>query len=235
MRPVPGAVILEDLTIRYGRHPAIESVSGAFRAGSLTAIVGRNGSGKSTLLKAIAGTLRAAAGRILRQGDRPAFLPQQSEIERSFPIRVADAVSFGRLGIMGWFRAAGPEDLDAIAAALDAVGLAAEAGQSVATISTGQFQRMLFARLMLEESGLILLDEPFTALDGRTEQDLLEIVLGWHRAGRTIVAVLHDLDQVRRHFPETLLLAGRAIGWGATAEILTPANLTRARRISDAA
>jgi zinc/manganese transport system ATP-binding protein len=94
----------------------------------------------------------------------------------------------------------------------------------------GEFQRALFARLLLQDASVILLDEPFATVDERTAEDLLRVVLHWHQTGRTVIAVLHDLDQVRAHFPTTLLLARACIAWGDTVSVLTEENLARARR-----
>jgi zinc/manganese transport system ATP-binding protein len=118
--------------------------------------------------------------------------------------------------------------------ALDAVGLRGFEDRVVGSLSAGQFQRVLFARMMLQDAPLILLDEPFTAIDSKTTRDLLDLIVRWHREQRTVVAVLHEFDQVREHFPDTLLLARHCIGWGPTAEVLTPANLLQARRMSEA-
>ena len=232
----PGvAVVLDNLTVAYERHPALHHVSGCFAAGSLTAIVGPNGAGKSTLIKAIAGTLRPSGGRIAGGADgRIAYLPQQSEIERSFPITVADTVLLGHWRRIGWHRSVSGEDRAAAAAALTAVGLARFEDRPIGTLSAGQFQRVLFARLILQQAPLILLDEPFTALDARTTEDLLALVAAWHREGRTVIAVLHDFDQVRRHFPETLLLARKIVAWGRTEEVMTAVNLAASRRVAEA-
>ncbi|CAO3411231.1 metal ABC transporter ATP-binding protein [Azospirillum largimobile] len=228
---------LTDLTLGYRRHPAVHHLSGSFREGSLTAVVGPNGAGKSTLLKAIVGTLKPLDGRIALQGLTArdiAYLPQQAEVDRSFPIDVIDTVLLGHWRRVGPFRAIGPE-LEAQARdALAMVGLSGFERRPIAALSAGQFQRVLFARMLLEDARLILLDEPFTAIDARTTADLLEVVRRWHGERRTVVAVLHDLDQVRSHFPDTLLLAREPIAWGGTADVLSPANLARARAMAEA-
>jgi zinc/manganese transport system ATP-binding protein len=237
MSSAGASVTVEDLTVAYERHPAIHHIGGRFAAGSLTAIVGPNGAGKSTLVKAIAGTVRPAGGRIRRDPAGPAslaYLPQQSEIERSFPITVLDTVMLGAWRRIGWHRGAGRAEMDAALAALDAVGLAHFEQRGVSTLSAGQFQRVLFARLMVQNAPLILLDEPFTALDTKTTRDLLALVERWHGEGRTIIAVLHDFDQVRAHFPDSLLLARELVAWGATEDVMSADNLMAARRISEA-
>ncbi|HVJ52936.1 MAG TPA: ABC transporter ATP-binding protein [Aliidongia sp.] len=230
-------IAVENLTVAYERHPALHHVSGCFEPGSLTAVVGPNGAGKSTLVKAIAGTIRASGGRVVRTGLEPrglAYLPQQSEIERSFPITVLDTVLLGHWRQIGWRRGVSDEAMDAALEALDTVALGRFEARPIASLSAGQFQRVLFARLILQDSPLILLDEPFTALDARTTTDLLTLVGRWHREGRTIIAVLHDFEQVRAHFPETVLLARELVAWDATPSVLTPANLTRARHMAEA-
>ncbi len=104
----------------------------------------------------------------------------------------------------------------------------------IGSLSGGQLQRARFARLMLQDAPLILLDEPFAAIDSRTVDDLVELILGWHDEGRTILTVVHDLEQVRRHFPTALLLSREPVAFGPTAEVLTPERLARARRLSEA-
>ena len=102
------------------------------------------------------------------------------------------------------------------------------------SLSSGQFQRVLFARMLVQEADLILLDEPFNAIDSRTTEALLQIVAQWHAQGRTVVAVLHDDNQVRAYFPQTLMLARELVAWGETSQVLTVANLQRARALAEA-
>ncbi|HYP36172.1 MAG TPA: ABC transporter ATP-binding protein [Stellaceae bacterium] len=231
------AVVLRDLTLTYERHPAVHHLSGALARGSLTAIVGPNGAGKSTLLKGIVGQMRPAEGVIeradLRRGGI-AYLPQHAEIERRFPISVIDTVLLGHWRQIGWAGAATEAMREAARKALAAVGLDGFERRPIETLSAGQFQRVLFARLIVQDAELILLDEPFALVDWRTSEDLLLLVESWHRERRTVAAVLHDLDQVRTHFPDTLLMARECVAWGATQEVVTPDNLLRARHMSEA-
>ncbi len=221
---------LDGLRLGYRGVVALDGLSGRIERGSLTAVVGPNGAGKSSLLKALAGAVRPVAGRLRLAPDaRIAYLPQASAVDRSFPISVADFVAMGLWRQVGIFRRFGTPAREAIASALASVGIADLAGRPIATLSGGQMQRALFARLALQDAPVILLDEPFSAIDSRTTTALLRIIEGWHGEGRTIVAVLHDLDLVRAHFPRTLLVAGRPVAWGATADVLTAANLAAAR------
>lgn len=226
---------MADLTVGYGSHPAIHHMNCALQPGSLTAIVGPNGSGKSTLIKSITGLLKPMSGRCLRpKGVSLAYLPQQSELDRSFPARVIDLVSLGlwpRRGLLGRHTA---QDKAAVAGALEAVGLAGFEKRPIDSLSGGQLQRALFARVLVQDADVILLDEPFNAVDAKTIGDLLALIARWHAEGRTVVTVAHDLDLVRAHFPQAMLLARRLIAFGPTAQVVTPENMRRARQFQEA-
>jgi zinc/manganese transport system ATP-binding protein len=233
----PAAIALHDLTVAYRGHPAVHHLSGSFAAGSMTAIVGPNGAGKSSLLAAIMGRLPAAQGRVQVAAPlrgRIAWLPQHSEIDRSFPLRVFDLVALGLWAQVGAWRGLRAAEREAVLQALAAVGLAGFERRLIDELSAGQFQRALFARVLLQDAPVILLDEPFNAIDARTTADLLALVHRWHGQARTIVAVLHDLDQVREHFGHTLLLARRCVAWGPTAQVLDAQHLFQARQMAEA-
>ena len=227
------ALSMSDLTLGYDRHPAVHHLTGTVEAGELLAICGPNGAGKSTLLKAIAG-VRAPIGGTLRRDGEVAYLPQLAEVDLSFPINVFDFVAMGLWRACGPFGGIGRRGRARIVAAIAAVGLTGFEERDIGTLSGGQRQRMLFARLAVQDAPTILLDEPFTALDTKTTEDLVGVVSGWHKQGRTVAAVLHDLDLVHAHFPRTLLLAREAIAWGDTSSVLTPANLRRAQNMIEA-
>ena len=230
------AIALRDLTLAYDRHPAVHHLNGCFEAGSLTAIVGPNGAGKSTLLKAIVGALAPDSGGVDRAGLRSrdiGYLPQAADIDRSFPLSVADTVILGAWRRLGALRGVDRATAALAHGALAGVGLEGFEHRPVSALSAGQFQRVLFARLLLQDAAVILLDEPFTAIDARTTRDLLELVRRWHGEGRTVIAVLHDIDQVRVHFPQALLLARDLIAWGPSSEALSAPNLLRARRMAE--
>lgn len=228
-------VTFRDLTLGYNSHPAVHHLDGVVRKGSLTAVVGANGSGKSTLMKGIVGVLAPMSGACAIAPDESlAYLPQQSELDRSFPARVLDLVSLGlwpRRGLLGRHR---PQDREAVSKALSAVGLEGFEGRPIDTLSGGQLQRALFARVLVQDAGLILLDEPFNAIDARTLADLIAMIKRWHGEKRTIMVVVHDLDLVRQHFPEALLLARRPVAWGDARRTLAPENLLRARQFNEA-
>jgi zinc/manganese transport system ATP-binding protein len=232
----PEAIEINNLTLAYRGHPAVHHVSGCFLPGSLTAIVGPNGAGKSTLLGAIAGQLKVVQGSIHFGQEKKgflAYLPQQSSIDREFPVRVLDVVLLGAWRELKSFSRVTADMRVRASEAMSAVGLVGFERRYISELSTGQMQRVLFARLLMQNAPIILLDEPFNALDTRTVDDLLQVVLTWHRQARTVVAVLHDINMVRAHFPQTLLLAREVIAWGNSAEALAPENLARIRQTSE--
>ena len=230
----PAALTLADLTVCHGRRPAVHHLSGRFAPGSLTAIVGPNGAGKSTLLRALAGLHQPESGRIAQDGvARIALLPQLAALDRAFPIACRDVVMQGLWPRIGAFRAVPPDEHARVDAALAAVGLASLAKRPVGSLSAGQLQRLLFARLLVQNADILLLDEPFNAVDAKTAADLLRLIRKWHGEGRTVIAVLHDLDLVVREFPETLLLARDLIAWGPTEQTLSPANRLKARQMAE--
>ena len=237
MRPhhSPPPIGLHNLTLGYERHPAVHHVTLRVAPGSLVAVVGPNGAGKSTLLKGLAGLLPALQGHVHGLDRvRVAYLPQQSSIDRSFPINVADMVAMGlwhEVGALGRYT---PAHRQRCAQALSQVGLTGFEQRPLDTLSGGQLQRALFARLILQDAPVMLLDEPFAAIDTRTCDHLLALMQGWHREGRTVLVVLHDMAQARTHFPQSILLARELVASGATAEVLTPEHLHRARLMQEA-
>ena len=229
-------ISFRDVTFGYDRHPAVHHLSGEVAQGELLAIVGPNGAGKSTLLRGIAGLIMPLSGEIVRAGDARdiAYLPQTSEIDRTFPMSVFDFVSLGLWRTRGLRGGFSTQDDARIETALTAVGLSGFENRAIGTLSGGQMQRMLFARLLLQDARLIVLDEPFNAIDAKTCDDLLDLVRRWHGEKRTVIAALHDIDMVKANFPETLLLAREKVAWGETPRVLTPDNLLKARRMCEA-
>lgn len=231
------SLAFENLTLGYDRLPAVHHLDATIDQGSLTAIVGPNGAGKSTLLKAVTGTLTPIEGRIrvdgFGEGDI-AYLPQQSEIDRSFPMSVVDLVAMGlwrEIGAFGWLNRHRRQRVDA---AIATVGLTGLERRAIGSLSGGQMQRALFARLLLQDARLVLLDEPFAAIDASTMADLTAVIKGWHEEGRTVLAVLHDYETVGTHFPETMMLARELVAHGPTPKVLTAENQFRARQMCEA-
>ena len=231
--PTPTAIRFENVTLGYDRHPAVHHLEGTIKQGALLAVLGPNGGGKSTLLKGISGAIKPLDGQI-HVKHPVAYLPQSAEIDRSFPINVFDLVAMGLIPSRGLMGRMGRKDTARITQALAKVGLVGFEERAIGTLSGGQMQRALFARLILQDAQILLLDEPFTAVDESTAKDLTILLHHWHEQGRTIITVLHDLALIRKEFPDSLLLAREVIGWGASQEVLTDINLQRARHMAEA-
>jgi zinc/manganese transport system ATP-binding protein len=231
------ALEFRNLTLGYDRHPAVHHLSGKVAAGALMAVVGPNGAGKSTLFKGIVGVIKPLAGGIDLGGVRArdiAYLPQIADIDRTFPIGVYDLVAMGLWREAGLFGAIGRAQRHKVRDAIAAVGLSGFEDRPIGTLSGGQMQRALFARLLLQDARVIVLDEPFNAIDTKTAADLCDLVMRWHDEKRTVIAALHDLELVKSMFPEALLLAREPVAWGPTRDVLTAENLLKARRMCEA-
>jgi zinc/manganese transport system ATP-binding protein len=213
---------LDNLVAGYDRLAITPTLCGTIEKGSLTAIVGINGCGKSTLLKTLAGFIPPVSGQLRWRGSRPVigWLAQRHALESQFPLTVYDVVSQGAWPRVSLFRGLRGEMRRKIDSALERVGLTSLSDSPIEALSGGQFQRMLFARVLVQQAPLVMLDEPFTGIDEATSQALMELILGMHRDGQTVLAVLHDNQRVARHFPETLLLESQHARWGDTASTL---------------
>ena len=227
----------DNLTLGYNRHPAVHHLKGEVAAGSLLAVVGPNGAGKSTLLKGIVGEISPMQGHVELLGcqrENIAYLTQQSTLDSSFPIVIYDFVAMGLWAEFGAFRGFNRTARQRIEAAIAAVGLSGMENRPIGQLSGGQLQRARFARVILQDSPLVLLDEPYGAIDANTVHDLARLVRQWNSEGRTVISVLHDFAHVREEYPETLLLAREMVARGATAEVLSEENLLRARHLAEA-
>ena len=179
----------------------------------------------------LAGLARPYAGDVTcaaRRRNRVAYLQQQAELDGDFPVTVGEVIGIGRWRQFGVARAPAADLADGIAEAAEAVGLTGLLDRRITELSVGQVQRAFFARLLLLDPEIILLDEPFAAVDARTQQALLALMARWHEQRRTVIAVVHDLEQARTHFPSSLILARMPIAWGATSDVLTDHNLAQA-------
>jgi zinc/manganese transport system ATP-binding protein len=231
-------ISFRDVTLGYDRHPAVHHLSGDVSSGALLAVVGPNGAGKSTLFRGIAGILKPLSGAIDLAGldiRDIAYLPQSVDIDRSFPISVFDFVGTGLWRVTGFFGGMGPRERDRIAQALAAVGLNGFENRNIGTLSGGQMQRLLFARVLLQDARLIVLDEPFNAIDarnrGRPARARQALARGEaHRCWRRCMISISSAPT----FPRRCCSRAAPVAWGATAQVLTPDNLTEARRMCEA-
>lgn len=224
-----------NLSVKYRDQMALKNLTGQIEEGSLTAILGPNGGGKSTFLKTLMNFHKPFKGSIKRRDlsqDQIAYLPQHTEIDRSFPLTVREVVAMGLTQEHGFFNNLDQIYDQKIKEALNQVGLSKHIDRALNTLSGGQFQRVLFARLSLQRSQLILLDEPFAAMDHTTIEDLMKLILNWHHQGKTILVVTHDFELVRTYFSQTMLLAKEMIAWGNTKDVLTLDHLRKAKTLS---
>ncbi|MFN7710485.1 MAG: metal ABC transporter ATP-binding protein [Holosporales bacterium] len=223
-----------DVGVSYGAMQALSGFSGEIPKGSMLAILGPNGGGKSTLLKLMMGQLRASRGEMRLALPRKgiAYMPQTSDIDRTFPLTVRDVVASGLFNRVGFYHSFTSDHLALIEQAMRETGITALADRALDALSGGQFQRVLFARLLLQHCDVMLLDEPFSGVDAYTVEDLMHLLKSWHQQGKTLIVVTHDLDLVREHFPHTLILARHPVAWGVTEETLTLDNLRTAKALS---
>jgi manganese/zinc/iron transport system ATP- binding protein len=229
------ALEVRRLTVSYSAKPVLWDVDAEFPAGALSAIVGPNGAGKSTLLRAALGLVPADAGQALVLG-RPArtalgsvaYVPQREAVDWDFPITVREVVEMGRYRSVGWVRRLRRSDRGTVDAALSRVGMTAYARRQIGELSGGQRQRVFLARALAQEADVLLMDEPFAGVDARTEAALLELLAEQRDAGRSVVAVHHDLGTVRRAFDWALVLNVRSIACGPASEVIVPPVLARA-------
>jgi manganese/zinc/iron transport system ATP- binding protein len=228
------AVDVHDLTVAYHRRPVLWGVDVAIPAGKLVAIVGPNGAGKSTLLKAILGLVPLASGSIAVFG-RPlasvrrsvAYVPQRESVDWDFPVSVLDVVLMGRYGALGWIRRPGRHDRAVATDSLAKVGMESFASRQISQLSGGQQQRVFLARALAEDAPLALMDEPFAGVDAATERAIVEVLRELRAAGRTVIAVHHDLQTVPAYFDEVVMLNVRLVAAGPVGEAFTSANLER--------
>jgi manganese/zinc/iron transport system ATP- binding protein len=228
------AVEVSDLTVAYGEKPVLWDVDLDVPGGTLTAIVGPNGAGKTTLIRAVLGLVRPAAGRALIHG-RPygeqrrlvAYVPQRGSVDWDFPTNVLDVVTMGRYGRLGWLRRPGRPERDAALGALEQVGMTELAGRQISQLSGGQQQRVFLARALVQDAEVYFMDEPFQGVDATTERAIVELLRGLRSAGKTVVAVHHDLQTVPEYFDRVALLNVRRIASGPVEDVFTEENLRR--------
>jgi manganese/zinc/iron transport system ATP- binding protein len=227
----PAPLSVTHLTVAYGERPAVWDVTWSAPPG-LTAIVGPNGAGKSTLLKAALGLVPALSGEVRFFGrpleearDRIGYLPQRASVDWDFPATALDVVCMARYPRMRWWGMVPGRHKDAARAALAQVGMEAFADRQIGKLSGGQQQRVFLARALAQDAELVLMDEPFAAVDAATESAIVGVLRGLAAKGRHVVAVHHDLGTVPEYFSSVLLLNARVFAAGPVKEVFTTQNI----------
>ena len=223
-------LVLDNVTVTYRSLPAVHHVYARFDEGCSWAIYGPNGAGKSTLLKTIMRLMPCSTGEVRWEGLQRrelAYLPQQSEMDRSLPMTVFELTALGLWHELGLFGGLRSRQAARVMQALERVGMTDFAHRQIAALSTGQFQRVLFARMLVQDARFLLLDEPFNAMDAHTTQALLTVLQECVHAGKGVIAVVHDQSQARHCFHHALLLAREVIAEGLSHDVFTPDNVQR--------
>lgn len=230
----PSVIEVRDLTVAYNESPVLWDVDLDVQLGKATAIVGPNGAGKSTLLKAILGLVPIAAGATRVFGSnldsvrqRMAYIPQRGSVDWDFPTNALDVVTMGRYGRIGWFHRPGKADRAIAEECLAKVGMSQFAKRQISQLSGGQQQRIFLARALAQEADLYLMDEPFAGVDAVTERAIVQLLHDVRDAGKTVVAVHHDLESVTDYFDNVVLLNVRLVESGPVSQVFTEENLRR--------
>lgn len=227
---------IRNLALGYPDTTLFKGLSMDLEKGATLAVLGANGAGKSTFIKMLLGLIDPLQGKLIWPEGKPreiGYLAQMAEFDRRFPIRVRDLVAMGAwrgFGMRGRLDSSNRASIDA---AMETAGVFGIADQSLHTLSGGQLQRALFARVIMQDAPLILLDEPFAAVDQTTEAHLLRILGGWRDQGRAVVLVVHDLSSVLDHCSHALLLGGGVATYGRVSEVLTPDRLIAQKYLSE--
>ena len=237
MSNAPG-IVARDVTVTYRNgHTALWNASFTIPRGTVTALVGVNGAGKSTLFKAIMGFVPASSGRIEILGtdvktalgrNLIAYVPQAEEVDWAFPVLVEDVVMMGRYGHMGFLRRPRPADRAAVDAALKRVGMSALRHRQIGELSGGQRKRVFLARALAQDGQVILLDEPFTGVDVKTEDQIVALLRDLRDEGRVMLVSTHNLGSVPEFCDRTILVKGTVLAHGPTETVFTHANLEKA-------
>ncbi len=230
-------IAVRDLTVSYRNgNTAMKDASFEVPTGTIAALVGVNGSGKSTLFKSIMGFLRAAKGEISLLGmpvskalkqNLVAYVPQAEEVDWNFPVLVEDVVMMGRYGHMGPLRHPKKVDHDAVSAALERVNMLDFRERQIGELSGGQRKRVFLARALAQDGRIILLDEPFTGVDVKTEEQIITLLKELRAEGRVMLVSTHNLGSVPEFCDRTILIKGTVLDYGLTEDVFTQENLEK--------
>jgi manganese/zinc/iron transport system ATP- binding protein len=225
---------IHDVTVAYHRRPVLWDVDLTMHRPQLAAICGPNGAGKSTLIKAVLGLVPMASGRVQVFGQsvsavrkRIGYVPQRESVDWDFPVSVLDVVLMGTYGRLGWIRRPGKAEKLAARRCLEKVGLADFERQQIGQLSGGQQQRVFLARALAQNADIYFMDEPMAGVDAATERMIFDVLHELRDAGKTIIAVHHDLRTVPNYFDYVVLLNVRLVAAGPTDDVFTSDNLRK--------
>lgn len=229
---------VDGVTVTYRNgNTALKDASFEVPKGSITALVGINGSGKSTLFKSIMGFVRLTTGNISILGatakealskNLVAYVPQSEDVDWDFPVLVEDVVMMGRYGRMNWLRMAKPRDHEMVALALERVNMTEYRKRQIGELSGGQKKRVFLARALAQEGEVILLDEPFTGVDVKTESQIIELLQSLRDEGKVMLVSTHNLGSVPEFCDRAVLINRTVLASGATKDVFTHENLEKA-------
>lgn len=225
---------LNDVSLRFNGHTALNHISFELHRGERVAVIGPNGAGKSTLFNVIAGVLPISSGKVTIYGNEPgrhvciAYVPQRNHVDWRFPVNVADVVMMGRIRQLGLFKWPARRDWARVHETLDLVGMAHLSGRQIGELSGGQQQRVFIARALAQEAELVLMDEPLTGLDAKSQEEIFTILDKLRRLQVTIMVATHDLNLAAERFDRLMLLNEKLVGFGHAADVFTPELLSLA-------
>lgn len=224
-----------DLGYKTEPVPALSDVNLSFYPGDQVAIIGPNGAGKTTLLKTIVGLIMPLKGKVIVHGSSRgarkncvSYIPQKESIDWNYPITVRDVVMMGRYGTIPFYKQPSDQDRELVSSAMHRMGISALADRKIRDCSGGQQQRVFLARSLAQQPHILLMDEPFNAVDMATEAVILDNLKGFKERQVTTLVSTHDLSLVNENFEKVLLLDNKIVAYGPRDEVMTDENLQKA-------
>ncbi len=230
------SIDVENLTVAYNGKVALHEATVQLSSSSISGLVGMNGSGKSTLFKAIMGFITPRSGSVLINGlpvrhvqkqSLIAYVPQSEEVDWNFPVSVSDVVMMGRYGYMNLLRIPQARDRRIVAESLARVQMTEFKDRQIGELSGGQKKRAFLARALAQQGKILLLDEPFTGVDVKTEKAMVDLLIELRDQGHTILISTHDLASIETFCDQVVLVNKTVLAYGSTADVFTEENLTR--------